>query len=79
VTHIYIVNFLLAIATTIGMTIIPFLITDSLGLSLFVLGILEGFSELLSNVFRLTNGVLFDKIKNKRLLFISFKVLSFVM
>ncbi len=68
--QIYLMNFLLAVSTTIGMTIIPFLITDSLGLSLLILGILEGITEFLSNVFRLANGVLFDKIKNKRNIFL---------
>ncbi len=64
------INFLLAISTTIGMTIIPFLITDSLGLSLLVVGLLEGSTELFSNIFRLVNGVLFDKIKNRKIIFI---------
>jgi len=75
--RIYLINFLLAISTTVGMTIIPFLITDSLGLSLFILGLIEGSSEFLSNVFRLANGVLFDKIKNKRILFVSSTALAF--
>lgn len=75
---IFLINFLLAISTTIGMTIIPFLITDSLGLSLLFLGILEGTTEFLSNVFRLINGVLFDKIKNKRKIFFLSTGLAFV-
>ncbi len=76
--RIYIMNFLLAISTTIGMTVIPFLITDSLGLSLLILGILEGVTEFLSNIFRLANGVLFDKIKNKRNIFIFSTGLAFM-
>ena len=76
--RIFLINFLLAISTTIGMTIIPFLITDTLGLSLFILGLLEGTSEFLSNVFRLTNGVLFDKIKNKRIVFVSSTGMAFI-
>lgn len=75
---IFLINFLLAISTTIGMTIIPFLITDSLGLSLLVLGLLEGTSEFLSNVFRLANGLLFDKIKNKRLIFVSSTAMALI-
>lgn len=74
---IFIINFLLAISTTIGMTIIPFLITDSLGLSLLILGLLEGTSEFLSNVFRLANGVLFDKIKNKKMIFVYSTAMAF--
>jgi len=66
---IYLINFLLAISTTIGMTIIPFLVTESLGYSIVILGLIEGSAEFLSNVFRLVNGVLFDKVKNKRLIF----------
>ncbi len=67
---ILLINCLLAISTTIGMTIIPFLITDSLGLSLLVVGLLEGGTEFFSNVFRLLNGILFDKIKNRRIIFV---------
>lgn len=75
--RIYWMNFLLAVSTTIGMTVIPFLITDSLGLSLLMLGLLEGMTEFLSNVFRLANGLLFDKIKNKRNIFIFSTGLAF--
>lgn len=75
--RIYLVNFLLAISTTVGMTFIPFMITDSLGLSLLVLGILEGVTEFLSNVFRLGNGMLFDKIKNKRNVFVASTSMAF--
>lgn len=76
--RIYIMNFLLAVATTIGMTVIPFLITDTLGLSLFALGLIEGVTEFLSNTFRLANGVLFDKIKNKRNIFVFSTGLAFL-
>jgi len=74
---IFLINFLLAVSTTVGMTIIPFLITDSLGLSLLILGLLEGLSEFLSNAFRLMNGILFDKIKNKRFIFVFSTALAF--
>ena len=74
---IFLMNFLLAISTTVGMTIIPFLVTDSLGLSLAILGILEGTTEFMSNVLRLANGVLFDKVKNKRNIFIFSTGLAF--
>lgn len=76
--RVFFINFLLAISTTVGMAIIPFLITDSLGLSLLILGLIEGISEFLSNLFRLANGVLFDKIKNKRLIFIGSTGIAFV-
>ncbi len=75
---IYLMNFLLATSTTIGMTLIPFIITDSLGLSLIILGLIEGSTEFLSNAFRLLNGILFDKIKNKRLIFVLGTALAFI-
>ncbi len=67
---IYATNFLLAIGTTVGMTIMPLLITESLGFSLLVLGLMEGITEFISNLLRLGNGILFDKVKNKRLVFL---------
>lgn len=67
---ILLINFLLAISTTIGMTIVPFLVTDSLGCSLLTLGLIEGFTECMSNVLRLYSGVLFDKVRNKKNLFV---------
>lgn len=48
-------NFLFAISTTIGMSFIPLLVTDSLGMSLFALGIIEGSSELISNIIALSD------------------------
>lgn len=75
---IYLINFLLAVSTTIGMTVIPFLITESLGFSLQVLGLLEGSTEFLSNIFRLVNGVLFDKVKNKRMIFVCSTGIAFL-
>ncbi|MGL4341228.1 MAG: MFS transporter [Lactococcus lactis] len=67
---ILVMNFLMAISTTIGMTITPFLITDSLGYSMLVLGLIEGITELFSNCLKLVNGYIFDKIKDKKKLFI---------
>jgi hypothetical protein len=64
------INLLLGIATTIGMTILPILVTESLGFSLLVLGLIEGSTEFISNLLRLTNGILFDKLKNNKRIFI---------
>ena len=75
---IFIINFLLAVSTTVGMTVIPFLVTDSLGLSLLVLGLIEGSTEFISNVIRLGNGILFDKVKNKRMIFAMATGIAFV-
>jgi MFS family permease len=68
--NLYIINFLLAVSTTIGMTIIPLLATQNLGLSLVIVGLIEGGSELLSNGLKFYSGYLFDKIQNKKLLFV---------
>lgn len=67
---ILIMNFFFAISTTIGMTLIPLLVTDSLGLSFFTLGLIEGSTEFISNILRLISGNLFDRMKNRRLLFV---------
>lgn len=68
---IFLINFLLAISTSIGMTLLPIIVTESLGISLFILGIIEGLTEFCSNVLRLVNGNLFDRLKNKKLLFLT--------
>lgn len=75
---IIIMNFLFAITTTVGMTIIPLLVTENLGLSLLILGLIEGGTEFLSNILRITSGSLFDRMQNRRLLFVFPAVLSFV-
>ena len=75
---IYIMNFLFAISTTIGMTIIPLLITDGLGLSLLTLGIIEGSAEFISNLLRLITGNIFDRIKNRRSLFVLPSIIAFL-
>lgn len=67
--NIYIINFLLAISTGIGMTLLPIVVTESLGLSLLAFGIIEGITELTSNLLKFYSGNLFDKIKRKKLLF----------
>jgi MFS family permease len=77
-TNILIMNFLLAISTTVGMTIIPILITDSLGLSFLILGMIEGTTEFISNSLRLLNGVLFDKTIRKNKVFIYPTALAFI-
>lgn len=71
-------NFLLAAATAIGMTLIPLIVTESLGMSLFLLGLIEGFSEFSSNILRLVSGTLFDRLKNRRLVFAIPALVSFI-
>lgn len=63
-------NFIFAVSNTIGMTLIPLLTTEGLGLSLLMLGIIEGSSEFLSNMLRLVTGNTFDRVKDKRFLFV---------
>ena len=68
---IFLINFLLAISTSMGMTLLPIIATESLGISLFLLGVIEGLTEFTANLMRLLNGNLFDRLKNKKLLFVS--------
>ena len=68
---IFLINFLLAISTAMGMTLLPIIATESLGISLFLLGVIEGLTEFISNLMRFINGNLFDRLKNKKFLFIS--------
>lgn len=75
---IYLLNFLLAVTTTIGMTIVPILATEKLGMSLLILGLIEGGSELISNLLRLVTGNIFDRIKNRRILFILPPIFAFI-
>lgn len=76
--HIITINFLLAIATTVAMTLIPLLATEKLGISLFVYGMIEGGTEFLANLFRLVSGSLFDRIKNKKNIFIAATITAFL-
>lgn len=75
---IILINFLLAVSTTIAMSILPLLTTEKIGLSIFVFGLIEGGTEFLSNIFRLVSGSLFDRIKNKKNIFILAVSLSFI-
>jgi MFS family permease len=70
-------NFFFAIATTMGMTLLPLLATENLGLSITNLGYIEGTAEFISNVLRLISGNLFDRMKNRKLLFIIPATLAF--
>jgi MFS family permease len=67
---IALMNFLLSVSTSVGMSILPIICTESLGLSIFLAGLIEGATEFLSNVLKILNGYIFDKIKNKKILFI---------
>jgi len=75
---VFLMNFLFAISTTVGMTFIPLLVTDNLGMSLLVLGLIEGGSELASNILRLITGNVFDRARNRRLLFVTPALLALI-
>lgn len=75
---IIVINFLLAISTTVGMTVLPLLTTEQIGISIFVFGLIEGGTEFLSNILRLVSGSLFDRTKNKKNLFIISSSLAFI-
>jgi hypothetical protein len=65
IINICLTNFLLAVSSTIGMTIIPLIAVDTLGLSFLILGIIEGLAEFFSSTLRFYSGLFFDKEKNK--------------
>lgn len=75
---VYIMNFLLAVSSTIVMSILPLLTTEKIGLSVFAFGLIEGSTEFLSNVLRLVSGRLFDKIHNKKNLFTASAAIAFL-
>ena len=60
------------------MTIIPLLATQKLGLSLLVLGAIEGGSEFISMLLRMVSGNMFDSFKNRRYLFTIPGVMSLI-
>lgn len=76
--NLYIVNLLLAISTTVGMSLIPILTVKFMGLPVLAFAVIEATGELVSGVLRLLSGFLFDKVRNKKILFMSAGVLSFL-
>lgn len=75
---IYFMNFLLAVALTIGMTITPLLATEFIGISLLSFGFIEGMTEFFANILRLVSGNLFDRIKNRKMLFVIPNFIAFI-
>lgn len=63
-------NFIFAVTTTISMTILPILSTESLSISIFLYSIIEGFTELFSNILKLVSGNMYDRLKKRKFLFI---------
>jgi MFS family permease len=75
---IFCMNCLLAVVTAVGMTIAPFMLVENLGISLIVLGVIEGIVEMSSSLVKLLSGVAFDKIKKVKNLFLFSALLSVV-
>lgn len=76
--NLYIVNLLLAISTTVGMSLIPILTVKFMGLPVLAFAVIEATGELVSGILRLLSGFLFDRVRNKKFLFMSAGVLSFL-
>jgi len=75
---LYIINFLLAFSTTVGMSILPLLVVDNMGISLMIYGLIEGSCEFLSSFIKLYSGKIYDNIKNKKILFILTTIFAFI-
>jgi MFS family permease len=59
-------NMLIAISTTMTFSVSPFFITSVLGLSMFSMGAMEGFTEGLSQISKLFSGITSDVSKKKK-------------
>ena len=75
--QVVVINFLLAISTTIGLTIIPMVTTQQFGLSIMALSCIEGGTEFLSSILRIVSGEYFDNTKNKKNIFILSTIFAF--
>lgn len=77
-TKLLLINCLLAISGTIGMSLIPLLCIEKLQLSSVIYGLLEGGSEFLSAIVRLCGGTLFDLSSVKTSYFVYPIILAFL-
>jgi MFS family permease len=59
-------NLFVAVATTMAFSVSPFFITSVLGLSMFSMGAMEGFTEALSQVSKLSSGISSDYFRKKK-------------
>lgn len=69
--QLYSINFILAIASAIIMSISPFLITEGLGISITLFAFMEASTELFAMCLRFFSGTIFDKMKDKKKIFIT--------
>lgn len=69
---------LVAISSTATFAVTPFFLKDTLGISLVTIGLLESCTEALSQISRLLSGVISDKLKRCKPMFLLGTVLSFL-
>lgn len=69
---------LVAISSTAVYAITPFFLRDTLGISLVTIGFIEASTESLSQVIRLLSGVISDKLKKHKPMFLLGTVFSFL-
>jgi len=69
---------LVAISSTAVFAITPFFLRDTLGISLITIGLIEAGTESLSQIIRLLSGVISDKLKRHKPMFLLGTVLSFL-
>lgn len=65
-----VINFLLSVSATVVFSISPFFITEDLKLSKGTLMIIESCNELFSNIGKILSGVIIDRFRRIRKLFI---------
>lgn len=73
---LYCLNFLFGVTTSMGMTLIPLIAIDSLGLSYLAISAIEAISEISSNIMKFLFGKRFDT--NKKYIFLYPAVFSFL-
>jgi hypothetical protein len=64
-TLLYLINFFLGVSTSIALSLSPLLITETLGLSLFAMGIIDGICELAADCTKSMAGLLISKFGKK--------------
>lgn len=69
---------LVAVSSAATYAITPFFLNDTLGISLVAIGLLESSTEALSQVIRLVSGVISDRLKKCKPMFLLGTVLSFL-
>lgn len=63
---LYLINFLLAVSSSMAMSLAPLFMTQTMGLSRLTFGVLEGFYELSADFMKLLSGRLIDRTHKKK-------------